>query len=91
MTKRTRPEEDITDLPPDNGEDSSEAISEEGPKFNQEGLTTELTTVEAVGEAISEEGVTVLEEVAAAELAAEEEVDDGSIWYLLMRAGYTRW
>lgn len=91
MTKRARPEEDVTELPPDNGEHSGEVMSEERLEVNQEGLTVELTIVVVVGEATREEGVTVPEEVVAAELAAEEDLDDGSFWSLLMRVGYTHW
>ena len=91
MAKRARTEEEVIEPPSDIVEHSSEVQSEEKPEPRPEGSREKLTAIAAVGEFIQEEGVTVPVQVAATTLEEEEELDDGSFWSLLIRAGYTVW
>lgn len=83
MAKRARLDENLIESPSDTGERGSAAASEEGPEVNKEGLKEATDTI---GEPIYKDEVRASEQVAEGE-----ELDDGSFWASLIRAGYTSW
>ena len=78
-------------LPSYMGEEDGKCTSEEEPEFRMEGLKEEVSIVGTIGEVVCEEERLTPEQLAAAELVAVEDLDDGSFWLLLARAGYTSW
>lgn len=88
MAKRPRPKEAVTDTTPESGEVNVVRGNERLPEGNIGELKEELDNPR---EPTPSGQVNGLEQGATADMAGIEELDDGSFWALLLRAGYTIW